>query len=189
MAFNVSDFRSALVYDGARPNYFQVFLSFPGNVVNAGPAGQKAQFTCKSAQIPSVTLGITPAFYFGREIKLPGNPVYADWSITIINDEDFLIRNAYENWMNLINSHAGNVRDPSMLTSLGYSVPATVLHYGKTGNIIKQYDFVGMWPTDPAPIDLDWGTNDALEEFTVTMAYQYWTSTVGQFVSPPTTDS
>lgn len=189
MAFNVNEFRSQLEFDGARPNYFQVLLSFPGNVVNSNMAGQKAQFMCKAAQLPSKTLGIAPAYYFGREIKLPGNVTYADWTITIINDEDFAVRNAYESWMNLINNAAGNVRDSSMISSLGYSVPATVLHYGKQGNVIKQYDFEGMWPTDPSPIDLDWGSNDAIEEFTVTMAYQYWTSTVPQGQSPATTDS
>lgn len=189
MAFNVNSFRSSLQYDGARPNYFQVALTFPPNVLNATGAGQKSQFFCKAAQIPTVTIGVAPLFYFGREVKLPGNAVYADWTITIINDEDFVIRNSFENWMNLINSHAGNIRDPSMLNSVGYSVPATILHYGKTGNVIKQYDFVGMWPSDPAPIDLDWGSNDTIEEFTVTMSYQYWTSTVPQFQSPATTDA
>lgn len=189
MVFSVNDFRAQLEFDGARPNYFQVFLSFPTNVVGGAAAGQKSQFMCKTAQLPSVTMGIAPAYYFGREIKLPGNPTYADWTITIINDEDFIIRNAYESWMSLINSHAGNLRDPSMVSSLGYSVPATVVQYGKTGQPIKQYDFVGMWPTDPSPIDVDWGSNDTLEEFTVTMAYQYWTSTAPQFQSPATTDS
>lgn len=185
MSFTVNDFRSQLQYDGARPNQFQVYLTFPANVLGSAAASQKNAFMCKAAQVPSVTMGVAPVYYFGREIKLPGNTSYADWTITIINDEDFLVRNAFENWMNLINSHAGNIRDPSMLTSLGYSVPATVYHYGKTGNIIAQYDFVGMFPTDPSPIDLDWGSNDTVEEFSVTLAYQYWTKTV----PIPVTDS
>lgn len=177
MAFSINEFRSALQYDGARPNYFQVALTFPVNVLNASSAGRQNQFMCKAAQLPSKTIGMAPLFYFGREVKLPGNAIFADWTITIINDEDFLIKNAFESWMNLINSHAGNIRDPSMIGSLGYSTPASVLQFGKTGDVIKQYDFVGMWPMDPSPIELDWGSNDTIEEFTVTMSYQYWTST------------
>ena len=31
-----------------------------------------------------------------------------------------------------------------------------------------------MFPTDVAQIDLDWGSNDAIEEYTVNFAFQYW---------------
>jgi T4-like virus tail tube protein gp19 len=185
-SFNINNFRSQLQYDGARPNYFQVMLTFPTGVVNAATAGQKAQFMCKAAQLPSRTIGMAPLFYFGREVKLPGNATYADWTITIINDEDFLIRNAFESWSNMINYNVGNYRDPTMVNSLGYSVPATIIQYGKAQNAIKQYDFTGMWPMDPSPIDVDWSSNDTVEEFTVTMCYQYWTSTA---IAPATTDS
>lgn len=177
MAFSINNFRSALQYDGARPNYFEVYLTFPGNVLNSSVAGQTNVLMCKAAELPSSTIGVAPLYYFGREVKLPGNQTFSDWTITIINDEDFLIKNAFENWINLINSHAGNIRDYSMLNSLGYSVPSSVIQYGKTGNVIKQYDFVGMWPNSPSPIDLNWGSNDTIEEFTVTLSYQYWTST------------
>ena len=96
MTFSVQEFRQNLQYDGARPNYFQVLMTFPPNVVNFSSAGQEIQFLCKAAQLPTVTMGIAPLYFYGREIKLPGNPTYADWTITIINDEDFLIRNAFE---------------------------------------------------------------------------------------------
>jgi hypothetical protein len=48
------------------------------------------------------------------------------------------------------------------------------VQYGKTGNTLKNYNFVGIFPIDISAIDLDWGSNDAIEEFTVTFAYQYW---------------
>ncbi|HMH09830.1 MAG TPA: hypothetical protein VK553_03925, partial [Candidatus Nitrosopolaris rasttigaisensis] len=80
---------------------------------------------------------------------------------------------------------AGNLRDPSMLDALGYSVNASVVQYGKTGNVIKQYDFIGLFPIDGSPIDLDWGANDSIEEFTQTLQYQYWTSQI----PVPVTDS
>ncbi len=178
MAFNVNNFRSQLIYDGARPNLFEVYITFPPGVdTGFGSAQAKTTFMAKASHLPGSTIGTVPMFYFGREVKFPGNRTFPDWTITIINDEDFLIKNAFESWMNLMNSHAGNIRDPEMLDSLGYSVNASVVQYGKTGNIIKQYDFVGMFPVDSTPIDLDWGSNDTIEEFTQTLAYQYWTST------------
>jgi len=186
MSFNVNQFRSNLVYDGARPNLFEVYLAFPPQVITgSGTAQAKTTFMAKSSHLPGSTVGVVPLFYFGREVPVPGNRTFSPWTISIINDEDFLVKNAFESWMNLINSHAGNLRDPSMLDALGYSVNASVVQYGKTGNVIKQYDFIGLFPIDGSPIDLDWGANDSIEEFTQTLQYQYWTSQI----PVPVTDS
>jgi hypothetical protein len=174
MAFNVAEFRANMTGDGARPNLFSISLIFPSNVPNATAAGQKITFMAKTAQLPGSTIGSVPVYYFGREMKFPGNRTFADWTLTIINDEDFVIRNALESWMNTMNSHSGNVRSGSAVNSNSYSVDAEVIQYGKAGQELKRYKFVGMFPLDLAPIDLDWGSNDAIEEFTATFAYQFW---------------
>jgi len=174
MAFNVADFRANMVGDGARPNLFQVTLTFPAIAANGTTAGQKATFMAKAAQLPGSTIGQVPVYYFGRELKFAGNRTFADWTLQIINDEDFSIRNSIESWMNAINSHAGNVRNASATTPSSYTVDASVTQYSKTGDALKTYNFVGMYPLDLAPIDLDWGSNDTIEEYGVTFAYQWW---------------
>jgi hypothetical protein len=174
MAFNVAEFRANMTGDGARPNLFSISLIFPSNVPNATAAGQKITFMAKTAQLPGSTIGSVPVYYFGREMKFPGNRTFADWTLTIINDEDFSVRNALESWMNTMNSHAGNVRAANASNANSYSVDAEVIQYGKAGQELKRYKFVGMFPLDLAPIDLDWGSNDAIEEFTATFAYQFW---------------
>jgi hypothetical protein len=176
MSFNVTEFRANLLGDGARPNLFSVSLVFPTIAANGTAAGQKTTFMAKTAQLPGSTVGTVPVYYFGREMKFAGNRTFTDWSLTIINDEDFLIRNSLENWMNSINSHAGNVRAAGAKQPAGYTVDAGVTQYGKDGTAIKNYNFVGLFPVDLSPIDLDWGTNDSIEEYSVTFAYQYWTS-------------
>jgi hypothetical protein len=185
MAFQISDFTQRLTGDGARPNLFQVVMS---NI--PGITGNKLSFMAKSAQLPGSTLGTVPVYYFGREMKFPGNRTFADWTITIINDEDFMIRNAIESWMNSINSNESNIRSNSGVsiseTGQNYTTDAQVFQYGKAGpqtanasnGAIKGYNFVGMFPVDLSPIDLDWGSNDSIEEFSVTFAYQYWTTGV-----------
>lgn len=175
MAFDINDFRTNLAQDGARPNLFEVTLQFPTWIGTGGLAGQKATFLCKAAQLPGSTVGLAPLFYFGREVKLAGNRTYQDWTVQIINDEDFVIRNALELWMNGINDPAGNIRNPAAsVIDGGYGVDALVSQYGKTGQIIKQYQFVGIWPMDLSPIELDWGANDTIEEFTVTWAVNFY---------------
>jgi hypothetical protein len=143
-------------------------FSLPGN------AQTKTTFMCKTAQLPGSTLGVVPVQYFGRELKFVGNRTFADWTVTIINDEDFVVRNAFERWMNGINSHNLNVRNPVASTPLGYSVDSEVTQFGKAGNTIKKYRFVGMFPSDITPIDVDWSSNDTIEEFSVTLTYQFW---------------
>jgi hypothetical protein len=177
MAFNVSEFRANMVGDGARPNLFSVSLNFPLELAqNGSAAGQKTTFMAKSAQLPGSTIGTVPVFYFGRELKFAGNRTFTDWTLQIINDEDFVIRNSLESWMNAINSHAGNVRANLAQTPSSYTVDATVTQYGKAGQELKKYTFVGLFPLDIAPIDLDWGSNDVIEEYSATFAFQYWTS-------------
>lgn len=174
MAFNVAEFRANMIGDGARPNLFSVTLSFPTVAANGRAAAQKTTFMAKAAQLPGSTVGNVPVFYFGRELKFAGNRTFPDWTITVINDEDFLIRNSVETWLNAINSHSGNVRNIAARNVNGYSVDALVTQYGKTGESLKTYKFVGMFPLDMAPIDLDWGSNDAIEEYSITFAYQWW---------------
>lgn len=174
MAFNVAEFRANMVGDGARPNLFQVSLKFPNLVNGAVVAGQKTTFMAKAAQIPGSSIGQITVPYFGRELKFAGNRTFADWTLTIINDEDFIVRNAVESWMNSINSHAGNIRQAGALNPSTYTVDADVIQYGKGGNELKRYTFVGLWPIDISTIDLAWDSNDTIEEFSVTFGYQYW---------------
>ena len=174
MTFNVAEFRANMVGDGARPNLFQVSMPFPLFAVESVGAGQTLTFMAKAAQLPGSTLGTVPVFYFGRELKFVGNRSFADWTLTIINDENFKVRRAFESWMNGINAHAGNIRNPSATAPSNYSTDAYVRQYDKAGNVIKTYKFVGSFPVDLSPIDLDWGANDSIEEFTITLAYQYW---------------
>ena len=175
MPFNINQFRAQMVGDGARPNLFEVSMPFPG-YSSPQNAQEKMTFMCKTAQLPGSTIGVVPVQYFGREVKFAGNRTFADWVVTIINDEDFVVRNALERWLNNINSHTANLRNPVALNPYSYTVDANVIQYGKTGNIIKNYKFIGMFPSDITPIDLDWGANDTIEEYSVSFAYQYWTS-------------
>ena len=189
MAFNVAEFRANLIGDGARPNLFQVTLTFPTIAANGTAAGQKATFMAKTAQLPGSTIGQVPLYYFGRELKFAGNRTFTEWTVTIINDEDFKIRNAIELWMNALNSHRNNLRDGSFLSPTDYQRDAHVIQYGKTGEALKSYSFIGMFPIDVSPIELDWGANDTIEEYAVTFSYQWWESSVGNSngtgLSPP----
>jgi hypothetical protein len=176
MAFNVNQFRQQLVGDGARPNLFEVQMNVPSYAKN-GDVDRKMSFMCNSAQLPGSIVGVAPTFYFGREVKLAGNRTYPEWTINVINDENFIVRNSMERWINGINDPVFNIRSSSAKTvDNGYGVDASVTQFGKAGTTIKKYTFVGMFPIDVSPIEVNWAANDQIEEFTVTFAFQYWTA-------------
>ena len=177
MAFNINDIRSQLTGGGARSNLFEVQMPLPAIAgASSAAASQKLTFTCRAASLPGATLTPVPVNYFGREIKLAGNRTFEDWQVTVINDEDFLIFDAMNAWMNSINSHEANIRTAGN-SPINYQSDADVIHYSKSGDEIKRISIINMWPTQVGAIDLAWDAADALEEFVLTFSLDYWTNT------------
>ena len=139
-----------------------------------GVADIKVPFLVKAAQIPASTLGTIEVPYFGRKIRLAGDRTFGDWTVTVINDEDFLIRNAMEQWSNQIQSLQGNLRTFGGASPSLYKAQAQVTQFSKTGVPIRTYQFSGIYPSNIAPIELDWNATDTIEEFQVTFQYDYW---------------
>jgi|APGre2960657404_1045060.scaffolds.fasta_scaffold176687_1 hypothetical protein len=170
---DISAFKANLALGGARANQFYVQLQFPASV-GAGPIiGQKGQFLCKGAQLPASTIDNTPVNYRGRQVNLAGERTFAPWTITILNDNDFALRNAFEAWMNSINNNQTNTGN---IIPNQYQVDMQVYQLDRNGNQVKEYKFVDAYPTEVSAIELNFDTNNQVEEFTVTLVYNYWTS-------------
>lgn len=175
--FNANAFRNELTHGGARPSLFEVTMTFPEFVPGATAAGAKFSFMCKGAQVPGMTLGMIEIPYFGRMVKTPGDRTFEDWAITVINDEDYLIRNAIEAWSNAISQLDHDTETVRSLDALGinsYVSDLTVKQYSKNGNVVKQYQMKNAWPLVVDPIELSWDSQDQIEEFGVTFAYDYF---------------
>lgn len=168
MAFNISNFRGQLEFGGARSSLFEVQIFNPIN----GVANPKTPFMARAAAIPAASVGTVVVPYFGRQLKLAGNRTFAEWTVTVINDEDFLVRNALEEWNNQINTLQGNVRATGD-TASSYKSTATVTQFSKSGDPIRTYEFDGIWCSDVSPIDLNWDS-EGVQEFAVTFQYDYW---------------
>lgn len=163
MAFNINEIRSQMALGAARPSLFQVQITNPINPV----ADIKTPFMARAAQLPSWQVGVVPVFYFGRQIKLSGARTFEPWTVTIYNDEDFLVRNSLEQWSNAMNSLEGNITQTGTSAPTAYKSQATVTQYGKAGQVVRVYQFNGLWPSRINQIDLDWQNGDAIEEFQV----------------------
>jgi|TARA_B110000093_G_scaffold169855_1_gene198223 hypothetical protein len=166
MAFNINEFKSQLIGGGARANLFQVQILNPIDP----SADFKSPFMIKTAALPESSVGQFTVPYFGREVKYAGDRTFADWSVTVINDEDFLVRNSMEAWLNAINSHDSNTR----ALPQDYKSNALITQYSKDGTAIRTYVFEGLFPVTTDAIAMDWSSNDTIQEFGVTFAYDLW---------------
>jgi hypothetical protein len=177
--FNISSFKQqGVTLGGARPSLFEVYLTIPTFVAADSGSDTKFRFTCRAAQLPAATVGTVEVGYFGRMIKLAGDRTFADWTVTVMNDEDFLVRSMFEKWSNALNKLEANQRD-SYATENDYKATMNVIQYSKDGNVIRSYDIIGAFPSTVDAIDLNWETTNQLETFGVTFSYDYWLPTAG----------
>jgi hypothetical protein len=180
MAFNILDIKAGLQYGGARPTLFKVNIFNP--MVPA--ADLKVPLMVRATTIPASDLGTIQIPYFGRKIKVAGDRTFAPWSVTVMNDEDFIIRNAMEQWSHAINTHISNrnIVSGGVARSGGpenYKSDATITQYSKTGQIVRSYQFIGLYPETISTIDMDWNATDQIEEFQVTFQYDSFVVTGG----------
>ena len=175
----ISQFKSQLIGGGARPNLFEVELTtLPAGI--AWPA-DNFRYMCKAAQLPASVIANIDIPFRGRIFKVAGDRTIEPWSITIINDEDFRIRKAMEEWVDLIAKLENNLgaTDPNAymvnakVFQLGRgSTPSSKNNAGDRNAVLREYEFIDIFPTNVSSIDLSYDSSDTIEEFTVDFAVQ-----------------
>ena len=177
MAFNVDEFRSkALKYGGAAPNLFEVDIVWPWT------SSTRTNYNIKTTFLPASISTSTTVNYLGRVFKFAGERTYPQWTCTFLNDEDFKLRNALERWSDYISGHVKLGRTRVQSTAgrenmpLDYQSSAILTQFSKNGNPLKKYTFNGLYPLTLTDIPVSWDTTNAIEEFTATFEYQYYTT-------------
>ena len=171
----ITDFKSKLSGGGARSNLFEVVLSFP----EAAPADvnvlDKSRFLVKTAAMPASTVTPLPVAFRGRTLNVAGDRTFEGWTITVINDTDFSIRSAFENWMNTMNKVSDNtgITDPAL-----YQADAFVYQLDRDGSTLRAYHFYDLFPINISSIPLSYDT-ESIQEFTVEMQVLWWEAIKG----------
>ena len=182
----ISQFKSALIGGGARPNLFEVELT-------TLPAGiswdaNSFRYMCKAAQLPAQNVANIDVPFRGRIFKVAGDRTIDTWTVTVINDEGFILRNAFEEWANLIAKLDTNLgaTDPSAYMTnakvfqLGRgATTSSTTSAGSSNAVLKEYEFVDIWPSNVAAIDLSYDSSDAIEDFTVEFQVQSFNAVAG----------
>lgn len=176
----ISDFKSRLVGGGARPNLFEVRMTDLPDFVDDWPS-ETFQFMCKAAALPASNIAAIDVPFRGRIFKVAGDRTIDTWTITVINDEDFRIRNAMEAWMDGIAKLSNNLgaTNPSAymrnatVFQLGRgATPRSVNSDGERNAVLAEYEFIDIFPTNISQIDLSYDSSDTIEEFTVEFQVQ-----------------
>ena len=181
----IDDFKANVASDFARPNLFQVDLAFPSGIINNASLVNLGKFTVRAANLPSSQVGVIEVPFRGRVLKIAGDRTFEPWTITVQNDSNFALRNAFELWSSSIQAYNENFTSAAGLgdqdDSTGYFSDMSVhqlardVKDGEKPKVLKSYKFYNVFPSNIAAIDLDYGNNDAIEEFTVELQTQYWT--------------
>jgi len=185
-ARTLDTFKSKLLGGGVRPNFFEVELKFPNLGIDDNDVSDRTRFLVKGANLPASIVAPISVPFRGRELKIAGERSFDTWTITVINDSNFVLRDAFEKWMNIINKvsdNAGEV-DPTIYQQEAYvhqlgrapitnqaGVPATS---GNTIPILRSYHFHGVFPTNVSSIELSYDQNNVIEEFSVEFQVQWW---------------
>lgn len=169
----IADFKARLAGGGARANQFRAILTFPAWVGLGSLAGQAAQFLCHSTSMPQSTVDPITVLYRGRPVQLAGERTFAPWTVSIYNDVDFAIRNAFEQWSNGISNNAAT---NGYTAPLDYQATMQVQQLDRNGNVLKVYEFRDAFPTEVTPITLGYDQGTAIESFDVTFVYNMWIS-------------
>mgnify|MGYP001217791929 FL=1 len=180
-------FKGKMIGGGTRSNLFEVELYFPDDAIpqdsTKDVVSDKSRFLVKAAALPASNISNIAVPFRGRNLKIAGDRTFDPWTIQIINDTDFVLRNAFERWMNLINKHEDNagLTDPTsyqqdlFVRQLGRSTVAGTNPVSSVQvPVLKQYKFLGAFPTLVSAIDLSYENTDAIEEFTVELQYQWY---------------
>ena len=175
----ISQFKSQLIGGGARPNLFEVELTtLPAGI--AWPA-DNFRYMCKAAQLPASVIANIDIPFRGRIFKVAGDRTIEPWSITVINDEDFRIRKAMEEWVDFIAKLENNLgaTDPNAymvnakVFQLGRgATPSSQNNNGDRNAVLREYEFIDIFPTSVSSIDLSYDSSDTIEEFVVDFAVQ-----------------
>ena len=166
---------------GSRPTLYRVSITGP----DPAQFEERLTFYCKATSLPASTLGEIIVPYLGRQIKVPGDRTFEDWTVTILNTEDMTLRSQFESWNQYYNGIIDNkvFNDGPFWGHVG-GCSATVEQLNRKGDPVKIYNLRYVFPKEVASVELAYDQNDAISEFQVTFGYTYFEQQSGSGAQP-----
>ena len=170
MSSNIDTFKANLAGGGARANQFRVIFNRPPTLAG-GLSILRSSFLIRTAQLPGSSVGEVVVPFRGRNLYLAGDREYETWTTTVLNDTDFMIRNAMEDWNNGMN----NYQLGTGLTNVAdYTADLIVEQLDRDDTVIKSYVLRNCFPQAIGAIDLSYDTTTEVETFDITWRYTHF---------------
>lgn len=172
---NITDFKSNIGKDFARSNLFRIEFGSPSNPSSGQPSNYR--FLVKATSLPATSMGSIAVPYQGRVFNVPGDRTYEPWSTTIMNTEDYGLRKYLEKWVNRIQATEYAYQAAE---DFGYMATLNVESLRRTGQendtlkTIRKYKFYNAFPSSISAMDLDFASNDTIQEFTCEWQFSHW---------------
>lgn len=175
---SISNLKSALG-GGSRPNLFEVGITFPTALTGGTTPVTNYQLLCKSTSIPAMTIGSIEVPVRGRSVKVPGDRSFADWTVTFLSDAGFTVRKKMEEWSNWVklNDFSTATLRSSTVGDDYYGV-IKVKQLSEASAVLRVYTLNLAFPVDVSAMDVSYDTTDAIQEFTTTFQYSYFTTSL-----------
>ena len=166
----IDEFKANLVGGGARANQFRITFNTPGAIAT-GLDVRRTSFLTRTGQLPGATIGEVAVTFRGRSLFLAGDREFEQWTTTVLNDTDFMIRNAMERWQNAMNDFQTNT---GLTNVADYTADLTVEQLDRDDTVLKSYIFRNSFPVSIGQIDLSSAEATEIETFEVTWRYQHF---------------
>tara|TARA_Y100000114_G_scaffold72377_1_gene66326 strand:- start:211 stop:762 length:552 start_codon:yes stop_codon:yes gene_type:complete len=181
---SINDFRTALEGGGARANQFQIVFNTPSRIPNFQG---KHSFLVRTGQLPGSSVGEVVVPFRGRALYLAGDREYEPWTTTVLNDNDFHVRNIIETWQNFMNDYSDGRGSVDVSTYTADILVRQLDRNAESGeDFIKQYKLINCFPQAVGAIDLSYDATTEVETFDITWRYSHFEIEPFTEVSIPT---
>jgi len=167
----ISQLRAAIRSGLVRSNRWRVTVNFPG-YAGTGADGQQASLLARTTNTPSATIGVIDLTWGGRNLPIPGDRTYEEFTVTFIGVNDMNVYNAFQKWSENINGSDSN-KGLTNLDTIMNDLQLELLDVND--NVTKTYLLHDAWPATVGQMSMDSGEMDGYSQYDVTFRYVSYT--------------
>jgi hypothetical protein len=168
---DMQKFRSISAAAGgpAKSNRFLLQITGGPQIIRNGTQSDLS-FLCEAAELPGRGFMSTDIRYYGPNFKAPYQSVYEDLNLTFICRDEFMERELFDDWMNIINP----IRSFNFEYKDSYTSTIRLHQFSDLANEAKySFTFEKAYPILVSPQPATWA-DDNFHRLTVSFTYVRW---------------
>lgn len=180
MTFNIADFSAHINKFGTvQTNKFRVDIGTPAILRTVNNA-DLYQYRASSVRIPGVNFDMqnVSRYGVGPQQRFPTNVNFTDIDVTFVDTNYTALWKYFTIWMNGIFDYTGNSGGSQASYRVEYKknyvADTDIYVYSNSGDLINKVTLKESFPVSLGDVNLAWGENSRLYEFTVRFSFREW---------------